>query len=102
MNEALQDLSAISAILAMLVGIPAWIASIYYLVRTSRSTVDGGAAWHRPNSILAFFRWQPFSPVFDASQLTPQGIIYRRRLFISTLFFFVSIMAAFLFRALVR
>ena len=102
MKEAFQALSAISALLAMLISIPAWAASLYYLVRTSRSTIHGESAWHRPGSILAFFRWQPFSPVFDASQLTSEGRIYRRRLVISALLFVVPIMAAFLFSALAR
>ncbi|MFM7180012.1 MAG: hypothetical protein ACKO2G_00895 [Verrucomicrobiales bacterium] len=102
MNEAFQALSAICALLAMLVGIPAWAASLYYLIRTSRSTIHADSAWQRPNSILVFFRWQPFSPVFDATQLTPQGLVYRRRLVFSVLLFSVPILAAFLFRALAR
>lgn len=102
MNEAFQALSGISALLAMLVGIPAWAASLYYLVRTSRSTIHRDSAGHGPDSILALFRWQPFSPVFDASKLTPQGLVYRRRLVLSALLFVVPIAAAFLFRALIR
>lgn len=100
MNQFLSALSAISFLFAMLVGIPAWAASLYYLVRTSRSTIPGDPAWDRPDSILAYFRWQPYSPVFDATRLTPQGLFYRRRFVVSTLLFTVPIAAAFLFRAL--
>lgn len=102
MNELFQALSAISFLFAVLVGIPAWAASLYYFIRTSRSTLPGDPAWDRPDSILACFRWQPHSPVFDASRLTPEGIAYRRRLFVSLLLFVVPIAAAFFFRALVH
>ncbi len=102
MDEVFQALSAFAALIAMLVGIPAWVASLYYLVLISRSTIHGKASWRRSDSILAFFRWQPFSPLLDASELTPKGLVYRRRCFLSALFFTGPILAAFFFRALAR
>ncbi len=96
MDEVFQALSAFAALIAMLVG------SLYYLVLISRSTIHGKASWRRSDSILAFFRWQPFSPLLDASELTPKGLVYRRRCFLSALFFTGPILAAFFFRALAR
>lgn len=87
----------IAIILLMLFSLVAGGFSIYYLFRTVNSTIHGRGVWESPPGVFARLTYNPFNRILDGSQLTPQGLRYRRRLLVSTVCFIVPVGSILLF-----
>jgi hypothetical protein len=89
-------LTAITFVIGMIVGPVAWCCCIYFLFRTANNTVAGRDVWKRPAGVGGWF-YNPLNSILDSSQLTPEGLRYRRKLVWSVIWFSAPILLTFLF-----
>lgn len=89
-------LASIAFIVGIVVGPIAWCCILYYLFRTANNTTMGRDVWKRPRGIGGWF-YNPLNRILDSSQLTPDGLRYRRKLVWSVICFSAPILLTFLF-----
>lgn len=84
---------------AMIVCPVAFLGMLYFLFRTTSSTVLGRAVWKSPPGIRGIF-YNPFNQILDTKMLTEDGRRYRIRLVMCVMFFITPILLSFLFAGL--
>jgi hypothetical protein len=78
-SEDLATLAVIAAVL--LIGLGAWVATIYYSFRTVACLKPGLRLWRDAPA------WNPFNHILRTAHLTEQGLKHRRRLIAAALTF---------------
>ena len=94
MSNSLAMISIAAFALAWLVGVTAWLATLFYGLKTLRHRKPGVNLWSSETL------WNPANILLRPGLLTSEGLVYRRRCFLSVLIFFLMVGSSLMFGAL--